>query len=321
MKKLSSEITDKVLEFNKLLITPSIISNQLKISRKSVYNILERNDIRINGVERFNHHRKYDVNLSYFEKIDCPEKAYFLGWIYSDGCMIKKSYSFKIGIQKRDKEILEKLIKLISKNTPIKTIKRKSGHDKYHRQDLVVLRINRKKIYNDLLKLGLYPNKSETLSFPTFSQVPEEFIFHFIRGYFDGDGCIFVKCRNKLVPKFSSGMVCSKSFANTLMKILKKYKIKSRLQKKSNTDKVIDLSIPNSIDCIKFLEKIYEDKRDLFLKRKYEKYLKILQGYVASESKINFKTINLFKKNNIFKNHTNIDIDFNDHWVIDHRHY
>jgi intein-encoded DNA endonuclease-like protein len=41
---------------------------------------------------------------------------------------------------------------------------------------------------NDALeKLGLCPNKSLTISFP---KVPKKYLAHFIRGYFDGDGCV-----------------------------------------------------------------------------------------------------------------------------------
>lgn len=42
----------------------------------------------------------------------------------------------------------------------------------------------------DLIKLGCFQNKSLILEFPTEKQVPRELIHHFMRGYFDGDGCI-----------------------------------------------------------------------------------------------------------------------------------
>ena len=44
------------------------------------------------------------------------------------------------------------------------------------------------KIHHDLEKHGCVENKSLILQFPT--TVPEELMHHFIRGYFDGDGCI-----------------------------------------------------------------------------------------------------------------------------------
>lgn len=45
---------------------------------------------------------------------------------------------------------------------------------------------------NDLEKLGCVSNKSLILKFPTKEQVPENLTSHFLRGYFDGDGSVFL---------------------------------------------------------------------------------------------------------------------------------
>lgn len=53
------------------------------------------------------------------------------------------------------------------------------------------LTITNKKIAKDLIKCGCIPNKSLVLKFPDeriFAS--KDLIRHFIRGYFDGDGCI-----------------------------------------------------------------------------------------------------------------------------------
>ena len=49
--------------------------------------------------------------------------------------------------------------------------------------------ISNEKIYDDVVSLGLTPNKSLTMQFPN---MPNEFIRHFIRGCWDGDGSVFV---------------------------------------------------------------------------------------------------------------------------------
>ena len=54
---------------------------------------------------------------------------------------------------------------------------------------------------NDLINLGCIPNKSLTLTFPDF--INDELLPHFIRGYFDGDGCIWNGKRKKVVVKDS----------------------------------------------------------------------------------------------------------------------
>lgn len=42
----------------------------------------------------------------------------------------------------------------------------------------------------DLYDKGCVPNKSLILEFPNKDIVPDNLIYHFIRGYFDGDGCL-----------------------------------------------------------------------------------------------------------------------------------
>lgn len=51
-----------------------------------------------------------------------------------------------------------------------------------------MLNLNSKIMKNDLINLhGIMPWKSYDVQFPF---VPEEYLHHFIRGYFDGDGYV-----------------------------------------------------------------------------------------------------------------------------------
>jgi len=67
---------------------------------------------------------------------------------------------------------------------------------------LYVVYINNEKLYDNLVNLGLTPNKSLTMQFPN---VPDEFVRHFIRGCWDGDGSVFVdKSSRKMYANFVS---------------------------------------------------------------------------------------------------------------------
>jgi hypothetical protein len=53
-------------------------------------------------------------------------------------------------------------------------------------------------MYNDLLQLGGIPNKS---LLATWHAPPPEFLRHFVRGFIDGDGCLYwLKTATKKVP-------------------------------------------------------------------------------------------------------------------------
>lgn len=56
----------------------------------------------------------------------------------------------------------------------------------------------------DISTLGAIKNKSLTLTFPSDDIVPKKFKRDFIRGYFDGDGCIWNGKRKKMVVKDSA---------------------------------------------------------------------------------------------------------------------
>lgn len=55
------------------------------------------------------------------------------------------------------------------------------------------IQISSKTLTADLLKLGCTPRKSLTLKFPNDGIFKSnDLIRHFIRGYFDGDGSVFI---------------------------------------------------------------------------------------------------------------------------------
>lgn len=125
------------------------------------------------------HYRKWFLNESFFEIIDTEEKAYFLGFLYADGALYKDK-SVSLDLNKKDLEILYKFKDVLNYSKPLK---------KYNDKAAVV--INSHKMYNDLIKLGCTERKTFTLKYPTDNSIPKELTHHFIRGVFDGDGCVY----------------------------------------------------------------------------------------------------------------------------------
>lgn len=116
---------------------------------------------------------KYTINKDYFKIIDTEQKAYWLGYLWADGCVTK--YSVIMELQVRDKDHLELFLKEIYKdNHP--ELKEKDG--------CVVASISCMEIVNDLKSLG-YGTKDNRVNVPN---IPSELYRHFIRGYYDGDG-------------------------------------------------------------------------------------------------------------------------------------
>lgn len=151
--------------------------------------------------------RLYKTNLDYFNVIDTERKAYFLGFIYADGCITspksgRSSKVFSIKLQKQDSYILQELANDISpERSPIERKELCSFTKK--ESDMVFYRVNSDEIYNALFKIGVRERKSKgNLIWPS---LPLDLYRHFIRGFLDGDGWISLRLeRNTACVGFCS---------------------------------------------------------------------------------------------------------------------
>lgn len=133
--------------------------------------------------------RKHKIDESFFEKINNEEKAWLLGFLIADGYICTgRNYSIRIELANKDKYILEYISNRIFKSTyPVADVDNKQSS---------YLNITSKKMVSDLINLhGFDNNKSITASYP--KTIGKNLHNHFIRGVFDGDGCIQITKRNE----------------------------------------------------------------------------------------------------------------------------
>ncbi len=130
----------------------------------------------------------------------------------------------------------------------------------------------RKKMSDRLFELGIIANKSLKVKFPN---VPDKFLSHFIRGVFDGDGCVFFEARSKKSPLRVSFVSGSKAFMTALERNLH---LNAGLRKRTiykhhakNTSYCIRYG---HNDSLRFFDYIYEGADEsMRLERKYQKFL------------------------------------------------
>jgi DNA-binding transcriptional regulator WhiA len=108
--------------------------------------------------------------------------AYILGFFIADGFISNDLHSNDlqtIGFAQKEKYILEQIRDELGSNQPLYQNKQTGVY---------MLYLNSKVMKNDLMEThGITPNKSLDIKFP---YVPDMYLNHFIRGYFDGDGNI-----------------------------------------------------------------------------------------------------------------------------------
>ena len=135
--------------------------------------------------------RRKLINENFFKSWS-EEMAYILGYWFADGCItrrkdMKEGCSYLCQFGSKDKEQLEKIRDILDSNYKISQYTKKINNKNFINYSL---HIRSKEIYEDILNLGGVERKSLIARFP---YVPKEYIKHFIRGYFDGDGCITIK--------------------------------------------------------------------------------------------------------------------------------
>jgi len=159
--------------------------------------------------------RKHYVNDNFFKKWS-PNMAYVFGLWFADGSIIKHKSSksknsgniFNITLHKDDKYLLENVLRAMGLE---------ENHYLYKNRTCYFINIFSNKMVKDIIKLGGKYRKSLDCKFP---HVPKKYLPDFIRGEFDGDGCIYYDHRCKSYrAEFSSG---SKRFINELLSKLRK---------------------------------------------------------------------------------------------------
>lgn len=246
----------------------------------------------------------------FFDVINTPEKAYFLGLMYADGSTwhIEKTgkfgnilyeYDTSISLQETDKSILERFKKALNwKHSLIY----KPAVDSNH-QASYMIRLCGKKLHDDLVKHGCVEKKSLILQFP--KDLSPELISHFVRGYFDGDGCIWNGKRKKMWVK---DLKCKVGYRERIVHNVKFHftgciDFISELQQylidnvgfKKNKLNVYHRDYQSDKNCLmeysgrgnikKLYDFMYKDCEDLYIKRKKEKFEEIICAFDEKSSK------------------------------------
>ena len=112
-----------------------------------------------------------------------------------------------------------------------------------------------------------------TLQFPKWLE--KNLYSHFIRGYFDGDGCITYRIR-KAASQLQTTIISTENMCNSIIDIIfNECNINAHIYDVGHelcNDIIKTLSIYGNIQCKKFLDYIYRDA-DLKLERKYKRYI------------------------------------------------
>lgn len=263
----------------------------LIVNRSSgfIQKVLKSNNIQLRSLSDACNRIK-TINNTFFDTINTESKAYYLGLLFADGSIKSKSNRIELKLIEQDKDILSKFSNLILGQERLNYIEyKKYPYACKNANNLYTFCVSNKSIKDALIKLGCTPNKSLTLKFP--QNIPNELLKHFIRGYFDGDGCItYASLKNH--KDFYTAIVSTNDFCVSLQNIiLNVLDIKSGIIRGSGKKNTITkkLYIGGNRQVLKFMSWLYSDAT-YFLQRKYNKFLELKEQCAKIDAK---RVINL----------------------------
>lgn len=215
-------------------------------------------------------HKEFDKG---FFKRWSPELSYILGFLFADGNIIRtKRNTHFVSLYTVDKNIILSIRNLIKSNHKISSKKSKTGV-------VYSIQIGSFELFNDLCLLGLTPNKAKRMKLP---KLPKEYQKDFIRGYFDGDGCVWVGFTNAKRKKHTNVMLssftsASHEFLYALSDTLKRFGLTggSLFRAKNGNYSRLQYSTINTLKLYKIM---YNESDKLFLLRKkliFEKFIEL----------------------------------------------
>lgn len=230
---------------------------------------------------------KRNIVNTYFDTIDNPNKAYWLGFLWCDGYIRYRQrgngneYGMKLDLMKSDSELLYQLKEDIGIHTPIKFygkyvsafggdgISRCSYYNKY----LITILMN---------KYGIIPYRTDVSLL--LNHLPKEYERDFIRGCLDADGSFSIyhtMDKGCNITKMTVAFGGTETLLKFIWKHLKENnlvvneempKINCRHEGRDGTYRTLRLC--GKLQGYSILHYLYENA-DRYLPRKYDKYIAI----------------------------------------------
>lgn len=181
------------------------IGAKLKISKSTVNGVLVRNGIEVRKAEGCK-------NPTFFQSVSSQEKAYWLGFISADGCIVAtprhpEGDHLAVSLNIRDRGHLAKLRDALGANASVRT-GIQSGFGK--QTGFATLAVGSRELTDDLVRLGVTPRKSTTMQ-PW--EGPAHLMRHYWRGMVDGDGSLARKGENLYTVFLCGSEACVRGFA------------------------------------------------------------------------------------------------------------
>lgn len=237
------------------------LAEHFSLDKETMRSRLQELGLKIKNKNRVNRRIKSD----YFSTIDSFEKAYWLGFLFTDGSVDHYGATgrIRLQLQAKDIEILEQFKEDLGLDGKI-------IHDIRPNSHCCSVEFTDEQIFNDLSKYGIIPNKTYLTKNIPYRQIPNEYLSAFALGLFDGDGNFYCS------ENFSSDVTLG--FTAYSEEIVKDFKQLINFLVNENTNNRVYFTSAwhtqwrGRLQVLKILNILYKNC-PRFLKRKHDLYI------------------------------------------------
>lgn len=269
--KSPEELKGEIILLLKEGKTRTDIAKKYRVSKKKVTRWLK--DFGINIKDYYEFRLSYNVHV--FDIIDSEDKAYWLGFLYADGCVSynasRNCYYIGLALKSTDVEHLKKFKDFLqdTRESSIRISTRTFNGKEF---EACSYQIYNEHLAKTLINLGCIIRKSLILTFPDSNVFKKpNLVFDFIRGYVDGDGCLSLKRKS---PRIS--ILGTNEFLTGVIKYLPQF---NKVYKSGN-----QFMVSTSGDKAKVIANKLYGHATIYLDRKYEKFKELFE---YNDSEIN----------------------------------
>ncbi len=276
----TEEVERIVRLFTEENMTAEAIAQEFNTTVTKIRNILTYRSITKSRDQK----RRSSIDKSKINKLD-PEFYYFLGWFLTDGSI--KNSTVRFNLQARDVEVLEVLARFFGYDplTKVKTCK----HHEEKNQPLRVLYLSSTDLVEYLVTEFKIPLEDKTHNLRLEFEFPNDDCFRlFLRGVFEGDGCLTIK-RFSEKNRHLYSVLCSASrpFLEDLNQFIEsRVGVRSSIYEGHITQKSGKISTYYTLNttcrqAFNLFTFVYEGFPHLRLDRKFQKYHESIPLYLT----------------------------------------